>query len=84
MRLRNLCLVTLLCVMAAPAGFAQNVPRLVSFGGVLKDPTGKPVNGSVAITFSLFAEQQGGAAPWSETQMVDADAEGKYTAFLAR
>ena len=82
MRLRNLCLSATLGVLMALALFAQNVPRLVSFGGVIKDAAGKPVNGTVPVTFSLFAEQEGGTALWTETQMVDADAQGKYTAFL--
>ncbi|MBV9294148.1 MAG: hypothetical protein JO145_01150, partial [Acidobacteriaceae bacterium] len=68
--------------MAQQAAVSSSVPRLVSFSGVTKDPAGKPVSGQVAITFSLFAEQEGGTPLWSETQMVDADAQGKYTAFL--
>ena len=67
---------------AASASSTTNVPRLVSFSGTLKDGVGKPVSGPVSATFSMFAQQEGGTALWSETQTVNADAEGKYTAFL--
>ena len=49
---------------------------------MIKDPAGKPVAGPVPVTFSLFAEQQGGLALWSETQIVQADGQGKYAAYV--
>ena len=58
------------------------VPRLIQFNGVIKDAAGKPLSGAVSITFSLFAEQEGGNPLWSETQVVNGDAQGKYTVFL--
>ncbi len=61
---------------------SSTVPRLVSFGGVIKDGIGNPVSGPVPVTFSLFAEQEGGKALWSETQAVDADAQGHYAVNL--
>lgn len=60
----------------------STVPRSVSFNGTLKDSAGKPVSGAASVTFSLFAEQEGGNPLWSETQMVNADGQGKYTSFL--
>jgi len=87
MRLRNFCLSALLCAMSAPGIFAQqatagsSVPRLVSFG-VIKDAAGKPVNGALPVTFSLFAEQEGGTALWTETQVVNTDAQDHYSVFL--
>lgn len=91
--LMSLVATTALCF----AAFAQNppqaqptlsvaeggtVPRLVSFAGTLKDSSGKPLTGPLSITFSLFAEQEGGTALWSETQMIEADAQGHYSVFL--
>ncbi|MBV9304010.1 MAG: hypothetical protein JOY62_11270 [Acidobacteriaceae bacterium] len=67
---------------APAASSGGTVPRLVSFGGVLKDDAGKPVSGPVSITFSLFAEQDGGTPLWSETQVVDVGPQGRYAIFL--
>jgi len=60
----------------------SNVPRLVSFSGVIKDAAGKPVNRAVPVTFSLFAEQEGGPSLWNETQVVSGDPQGYYSVFL--
>ncbi len=67
---------------AQQATASSTVPRLVSFSGVIKDATGKPVTGPVSVTFSLFAEQDGGLPLWSETQTAEADAQGNYTVHL--
>ncbi len=61
---------------------APNVPRLVNFSGVMKDAAGNPVTGPMSVTFSLFAEQEGGAPLWSETQVAETDAQGNYTVHL--
>ena len=39
------------------------VPRLIKFGGAVRDARGEPL-GSVAVrlTFAVYSEQQGGAA----------------------
>jgi hypothetical protein len=58
------------------------VPSLVSFSGVLTDINGKPLSGLVGVTFSLYQEQQGGPALWMETQNVQLDKTGHYTAAL--
>jgi uncharacterized repeat protein (TIGR01451 family) len=58
------------------------VPRLVQFGGLVKDATGKPVSGAVSLTFSLYQLQEGGPSLWVETQTVSADAQGHYTVLL--
>src|SRR3989338_5643052 len=63
---------------------AQVAPgsRLVQFGGVLKDHMGQPLSGVQGITFSLYKDQQGGAALWLETQNVALDEQGRYTVLL--
>jgi hypothetical protein len=58
------------------------LPRLVRFGGVVKDLSGNPLIGVVGITFALYGEQTGGAPLWLETQNVTADSNGHYTALL--
>ncbi|MBI2820287.1 MAG: hypothetical protein HYX73_09935, partial [Acidobacteria bacterium] len=61
---------------------ARRLPREVRFSGVLEDATGQPLTGVQGVTFGLYAEQQGGAALWLESQTVEADAQGRYTVLL--
>jgi hypothetical protein len=61
---------------------STQVPRLIKFSGVAQDQTHKPVTGVVGVTFSLYKDQQGGSPLWVETQSVQADATGHYTAML--
>ena len=68
-------------VDAAPAA-SESVPRLVQFNGTLKDAAARPVSGVASVTFAIYAEQDGGAALWTETQNVLADSSGHYTALL--
>jgi trimeric autotransporter adhesin len=58
------------------------IPRLVQFSRTLKGVNGRPITGVVGVTFSIYADQEGGAPLWMETQNVTADADGKYTVFL--
>jgi len=58
------------------------VPRLVQFSGTVNDSAGRPVSGTVSLTFALYTEQEGGTPLWLETQGVQADAQGHYTVFL--
>ncbi|HEY0701464.1 MAG TPA: hypothetical protein VGD60_01735 [Candidatus Acidoferrales bacterium] len=65
-----------------PAIQETSVPRLVQFNGTLKDAGARPVAGVASVTFAIYAEQDGGAALWSETQNVIADTNGHYNALL--
>ncbi len=58
------------------------VPRLMKFNGVLRDVTGKPVTGPVNVTFALYSSDAGGNPLWFETQSVEADEQGRYTALI--
>src|ERR1700732_4503730 len=58
------------------------VPHLVRFGGVLTDLSGKPLTGTVGVTFSLYTNQQVGVPLWLETQNVVADRTGHYSVQL--
>jgi hypothetical protein len=65
-----------------PAVTENSVPRLVQFSGTLRDAAARPVAGVVSVTFALYAEQDGGAPLWTETQNVQADASGHYATLL--
>jgi hypothetical protein len=67
-----------------PAAASTNlaVPPMVNFSGVVTDVNGKPLTGAVGVTFYLYQEPQGGAPLWMETQNVQADKAGHYTAAL--
>ncbi|MGC1437890.1 MAG: hypothetical protein WA847_18485 [Terriglobales bacterium] len=94
MKLRVGLIIVSLLLAAVSTTLAQNgvsdstpasaqVPRLIRYSGVIKDESGKPVSGvAVGITFSLYKDQQGGSPLWLETQNVQADATGHYTAML--
>src|SRR5215471_9982056 len=61
---------------------APTIPKLIRFSGVARDLDGKPLSGVIGISFSLYAEQTGGAALWMEIQNVQADASGHYSVLL--
>jgi hypothetical protein len=88
MKFRAACVAAVLLSLAAftfaqtSAATASALPRLVRFGGTVKDLNGAPLTGVVGITFALYSEQTGGAALWIETQNVTADSNGHYVALL--
>jgi hypothetical protein len=59
------------------------VPPLVQFSNVATDEGGNSLSGVVNITFSLYSNQQGGEALWTETQNnVQLDPTGHYSVQL--
>lgn len=90
------CLVGLLCALgwgqepaggqagisASAAASGVGVPRLIRFSGIVRDGDKKPMKGVVGITFALYKDQEGGAPVWLETQNVELDNSGHYTALL--
>lgn len=58
------------------------VPRVIKFSGMLKDRKGEPKTGLVGVTFAIYTDQEGGAPLWMETQNVELDEGGRYTALL--
>jgi hypothetical protein len=58
------------------------VPTVVQFSGVLTNSNGKAPSGIMGVTFSLYAEQEGGPPLWMETQNVQPDKSGHYTVML--
>ncbi|HZV59133.1 MAG TPA: hypothetical protein VFF42_02250, partial [Candidatus Eremiobacteraceae bacterium] len=61
---------------------APVVPQLIKFTGTLFDQHAQPVESPVGVTFALYSQQFGGAALWLETQNVEIDAKGNYTALI--
>ena len=81
-------LVVLLCSLFSQAqqtvatNTSVTVPPLVNFSGTLLDVNGKPLSGTVGVTFLLYKEAQGGSPLWLETQNVQPDKAGHYTVML--
>ena len=79
-------LVCVLSMQAQQSPQASNqtaaVPHLVKFGGNVKDLDGKPLTGTAGLTFALYKNDQGGAPLWIETQNVQLDSSGRYSAML--
>jgi hypothetical protein len=80
---------TMVQLSIVPASFAQTstqtasaLPRLVRFGGIVKDGNANPLTGVVGLTFGLYSEQTGGAPLWLETQNVTPDGNGHYVVLL--
>jgi hypothetical protein len=63
-------------------GGRASVPRLIKFSGVMKDGKGDARTGVAGVTFAIYAEQEGGTPVWMETQNVQLDEAGRYTALL--
>jgi hypothetical protein len=59
-----------------------NIPRQLRFGGTVKSADGTPRTGVVGVMFSLYTDQQGGTALWTELQNVQLDANGQYSVLL--
>jgi hypothetical protein len=64
------------------ASSATPHPRLIRFSGTLRDAAGKPLTGAEGVTFALYSEADGGSPLWLETQTVQCDETGHYTALL--
>ncbi len=58
------------------------VPRLVNFSGKAIDALGRIITGIAGITFAIYQEEAEGVPLWMETQNVNADGKGSYTAQL--
>ena len=48
----------------------------------MRDETGKPLNGNIGITFSLYRDENDQVAVWQENQNVQLDSGGRYSALL--
>jgi hypothetical protein len=58
------------------------VPRLIRMQGTVRDEAGKPLSGRVAVTFTLYRDQNDQNTVWQESQNVQLDSSGHYSALL--
>ena len=58
------------------------VPNLINYAGVLKAANGRPLTGITGVMFLFYADQEGGAPLWMETQNVTPDNSGHYAVQL--
>src|SRR5580698_7202134 len=58
------------------------VPQLVNYSGVATNAQGKAISGIAGVTFAIYSEQYEGSPLWLETQNVQPDSRGNFTAQL--
>jgi hypothetical protein len=66
----------------AQSASSTSVPPFFNYTGTLIDASGKPRTGVVALTFSLYADQKGGAPLWIDTQTSQLDDSGRFSVVL--
>ncbi len=64
--------------------FAGNIPKLISYQGVLTDDSGTPLTGSYNLTFKIYDDTTGGNLKWSETQNGVQVQEGLFNVHLGK
>jgi len=77
-----LCSLSSQAQQSVPSATDKIVPPLVKFSGTVTDVNGKPLTGTVGVTFSLYKDEQGGAPLWVETQNVQPNKTGHYSVML--
>ena len=78
-----LCTLLLVSSSSAQQTSATSVPNLIRYGGTLKNAETTAISSAtVGVTFSIYKQQDGGAAAWMETQNVTPDASGNYSVVL--
>ncbi len=71
----------LACLLWTPATFAAAQAQLLPVHGTLQTPEGTPVNGVVAINFSLYADQLAGTPLFAEARNVVVE-DGEFVVYL--
>src|SRR6476620_7119119 len=87
---RALLRVIFVIFLSASAVFAQSsqsvspasVTRLIKIGGVFHPADGQPAGTVESVTFSIYADPDGGVPLWQETQTIMLDEQGRYTVLL--
>jgi len=67
---------------SAPPSPSGSVPRLIFLSGVFRPADGLPPGPVETITLSIYADAEGGAPLWQETQNVAVDQKGGYSLLL--
>src|SRR6185436_14248734 len=78
--------VLLVLLLSSPSAQAQSsdqsVPRLINITGVFRPADGQPPAAVETMTLAIYADEQGGAPLWLETQTVALDERGRYSLLL--
>jgi hypothetical protein len=61
---------------------SPSVPRLINITGVVRPADGLPAGPVETVTLSIYADQEGGAPLWQETQTIAIDVQGRYSLLL--
>jgi endosialidase-like protein len=69
-------------VSAAQSTPDQSIPRVITITGVYRPADGKAPGTVETVTLSIYADQQGGAPLFQETQQVTLDDRGRYSVVL--
>jgi len=69
-------------LLAQQADTKSPVPRLVRVANTFRPANGEPVSAIESVTLSIYRDERGGDPLWSETQNVNVDSEGNYSALL--
>lgn len=68
---RIIYLLTFLTLMSSTSIVLAQIPRVMSFQGILTNTDGSPLtDGSYSVGFTLYTQESGGAALWSESQNI--------------
>ena len=73
---------TALFAQSSPGASSASVPRLINISGVFRPADGQPAGPVETVTVSIYADQEGGAPLWQETQTVAVDGQGRYSLLL--
>src|SRR5262245_5917402 len=73
---------TALFAQSATGAGSATVPRLINVSGVFQPANGQPAAGVETVTLSIYADREGGAPLWQETQTIAVDAQGRYSLIL--
>lgn len=79
-RIRELLIGVLLVLLCVSIGYAA-IPETINYQGYLTNSDGVPIDGPVAMVFSLYDVSTGGTALWSESQNVSVT-NGIYSVIL--
>ena len=72
----------ILSLIFLPVAGQAAIPPTMNFQGYLTNPAGNPINGTVAMAFSIYAQKSGGAALWTESHPEVVMLSGVYSVLL--
>ena len=82
---RPIILRTLIAIIFGLISFQSanaDIPEIISYQGILSDSTGSPLTGDYNITVSIYDQESGGVALWSETHANVVVSDGKFNIMM--